>query len=134
MFNNETKLCQALPPCLANQYYNKVTKKCENITFLTAPSTPNLIYAYNFTEYEKQYNAKKLSDPNAKDCSNELPFSDRKANVCVKCPSDRQYFNLHTNLCQDCGSASYDATKRQCNSNSAVTVDPTLERLIMNIL
>lgn len=101
---------------------------------MTAPTTPNLIYAYNFTEYEKQYNAKKASDPYAKDCPKELPNYDRKAKACVSCPADRQYFNLHTNMCQNCGSTSYDATKRQCTSSGAVSVDPTLERLIMNIL
>lgn len=53
----------------------------------------------------------------------------------MSCGSDRPYFNLHTSLCQNCGDGEYSATLRQCTKGGQVqSIDPTLERLIMNIL
>lgn len=102
---------------------------------MTAANATNLIYAYNFSNYIQQYNAKLAADPSTKDCPKASPFYDRNKKVCVSCPTDRPYFNLHTSLCQNCGEGSYDATLRQCRlAGQVANLDPTLERLIMNII
>mgnify|MGYP003534239882 FL=1 len=82
-----------------------------------------------------QYKAKLAAEPATKDCPQAAPNYDRNNKVCVSCGSDRPYFNLHTSLCQNCGDGEYSATLRQCTKGGQVqSIDPTLERLIMNIL
>lgn len=102
---------------------------------MTGVNTTNLIYAFNFSNYEQQYSAKLAAEPSTKDCPQAAPYYDRTNKVCVSCGSDRPYFNLHTSLCQNCGDGEYDAKLRQCTKGGQVqSIDPTLERLIMNIL
>jgi len=103
------------------------------VQFITSPSANNLIYAYPISEYEKQYNAAKAANPQLADCPSSSPYFDQNAKKCVSCSSSHPYFNLHTNLCQSCGSEGYDNENRKCKKSS-VTLDPTLERLIMNII
>lgn len=100
---------------------------------MTSPQAANLIYAYPISEYQKEYDAKKASDPYAKDCPEETPYFNTDTHRCMKCPKDYPFFNLHSNMCQSCGDHGYDAENTRCKTEQ-VKVDPTLERLIMNIL
>ena len=91
------------------------------------------MYGYNFTEYQQQYSKAKAQNPRLVDCPRETPYYDRNGGRCVACSGEHRYFKLHTNLCQSCGDQSYDPETRKCLA-SRVSVGPTLERLIMNII
>jgi hypothetical protein len=128
-----TKQCQPFPPCPSGQYYSKAFNGCVNASYATSPNSTNLLYAYPFSQYVQEYQSRKVADPNLRDCPQGAPYYDKNNKVCVSCPTSNPYFNLNNNLCQNCGSLSYDATNRTCTTTT-VNVNPTLERLIMNIL
>lgn len=133
-YNYNTKLCDVLTPsCPSGQLYNRTSGRCEVVAYMTSPAASNLIYAYPIGEYEKQYRAAKAANPSIQDCPTATPYFDQNSKKCVACTSSHPYFNLHTNLCQSCGSEGYDSEARKCRS-SELTLDPTLERLIMNII
>ena len=118
--------------CKVDFYFDVKTKKCVRVDFMTNPETANIIYAYPISQYEDQYNKKKVSDPYARDCPSDSPYFNTDTHRCMKCPDEYPYFNLHSNMCQSCGDEGYDAENTRCFTKK-VHLDPTLERLIMNI-
>lgn len=81
---------------------------------ITSPSSKNLIYPGNFSDYQDFYKKQKKSDPKLLDCPNSNPYYNKKIKLCVACPDAQPYFNLLSTQCQDCGSSEYNSEKRVC--------------------
>jgi hypothetical protein len=85
------------------------------------------------TLFRENYLQQKVANPAINDCNSSSPFFDSNLGSCVSCPQQYPYFNLATNKCQDCGDRQYNAQKFMCEPKS-LDYDPTLSRLVMNII
>jgi hypothetical protein len=130
VLNYDTMQCYPANQCPSGQIYNNMTQNCQQTNYTTSPNASNLISESPFEQYIQSYQQQKQADPYLQDCPQNSQYYDKNNRVCVSCPSTNQYYNLNSNLCQNC--QNYNANTKQCSTT--VTVDPTLERLIMNIL
>lgn len=123
--------------CKEGEYFNFVTKKCEQCTdgkkfsinlhscvkaaganeYQTNPVTSgNLIQdGLPLMQYLKTYKDNRQKYPGIKDCPKEKPFFDGV--TCISCNSLFPYFNIERKLCQVCSSGStYNAESKECES------------------
>lgn len=135
-FNTETKLCDPITSnCATGQWYDISTNKCMPL-HITSPQAANLLSS-NMTEYNSYYIYQKKINTRLTDCVAPTAFYDKSTFACISCPSTQPYFNLDFNRCESCGSLIYNSTTFRCvvdKDATAVTIDPTIGRFIMNVI